>query len=76
MRRTPGGSGIRRIGSVGGSFFYNAVAEGIEEFHQFVDLRLEFAPFVGVAHSHAMAAQLDDLGRADDVCSVDDRVFG
>lgn len=56
--------------------FDEAVAEGYEQFHQFVDLRLELLPFVGVAHTHAALTQLHDLRGADDVGAVEHGVLG
>ena len=58
-----------------GVFFDHAVAEGVEELHQFVDLGLEFATFVGVAHTHAPAAELHYLSGADNVGSIHDGVL-
>lgn len=57
-------------GSGGLSFGDEALAVCPEEFHQLVDLALEFAAFVGVADSHTARAHLDDLVCADNVGAI------
>lgn len=51
-------------------FFYEAVAVGLEQFDQFVDLAAEYLAFVGITDSKALMVKFDDLCRAENVSAV------
>lgn len=59
-----------------GVFLDEAVAVGVEELAQLVNLLLQLFAYVGVAHAHTVGVQLHNLCGGDNVAAVAHRLLG